>query len=120
MILLDSNVLIYLMNGQKPKLFDWISQHHTAVSVITRIEVLGFHKLSDQQKWLAEQLLNMSRQLTISDDVVQRAILLKQQRAIKLGDAMIAATALTYQIPLATYNSQDFIWTGVQLLEMPL
>lgn len=119
MILLDSNVLIYLMNGQKPKLYDWLSQYDTSVSVISRIEVLGFHKLSDQQKYLAEQLLSMSRTLSITDDVVQRAILLKQQRAIKLGGAMIAATALAYQIPLATFNDQDFTWTGVTLMEMP-
>lgn len=119
MILLDSNVLIYLMNGQKPSLFDWLSQFDTAVSVITRIEVLGFHKLTQQQKEIAGDLLNISHQLMISDDMIRRTILLKQQRPIKLGDALIAATALSYQMPLATYNSQDFVWTGVNLIEMP-
>lgn len=118
-ILLDSNVLIYMMNGQKPSLLNWVSQYDIAVSDVTRIEILGYHRLSDQQKYVGTKLIEMSTCLSINDQVVQQAIMLKQQRAIKLGDSLIAATALAYHLPLATYNVSDFLWTGVKLIELP-
>jgi len=97
-ILLDSNVLIYMMNGQKPSLLSWVSQYDIAVSDVTRIEILGYHRLSDQQKYVGTKLIEISTCLSINDQVVQQAIVLKQQRAIKLGDSLIAATALAYHL----------------------
>jgi predicted nucleic acid-binding protein len=38
------------------------------------------------------------------------AIELRQQRAMSLGDALIAATALNENIALATHNTKDFSW----------
>ena len=38
------------------------------------------------------------------------AVALRQQRAMSLGDALIAATALRGQLVLATHNIDDFSW----------
>jgi len=38
------------------------------------------------------------------------AIELRQQHAMALGDALIAATALNEKLTLATHNTQDFSW----------
>ena len=35
---------------------------------------------------------------------------LRQQRALSLGDALIAATAIYHGLPLATHNKRDFEW----------
>jgi predicted nucleic acid-binding protein len=40
--------------------------------------------------------------------VIQQAIKLRQQKKMKLGDAIIAATAEAYDIPLLTRNEDSF------------
>ena len=39
---------------------------------------------------------------------MQQTILLRQQRRVKLPDAIIAATALVHGLPLLTRNTADF------------
>jgi predicted nucleic acid-binding protein len=50
--------------------------------------------------------------------VVTTAIMLRQERKMALGDAVIAATALTHNLPLVTRNTQDFKHVaGLRLLD---
>lgn len=44
----------------------------------------------------------------MDDEVIELAIQLRQQKKMKLGDAIIAATAVAYNIPLVTRNEDDF------------
>jgi hypothetical protein len=44
----------------------------------------------------------------LDDEVVERAIALRQEKKMGLADALIAATALEYDLPLVTRNRDDF------------
>lgn len=74
------------------------------------VEVLGFHPLTNEQRQLFEAFFQCANVLPVSDQVIHEAIRLRQGRKMNLGDALIAGTALAYQIPLATHNVSDFDW----------
>ena len=48
--------------------------------------------------------------LPISQNVLDHAVKLRQIRKMTLGDALIAGTAIAYNVPLVTRNIQDFQW----------
>jgi predicted nucleic acid-binding protein len=55
--------------------------------------------------------------LDVDRPVIDRAVSLRQQRKMSIGDAIIAATALLQDMTLVTRNVSDFNWiTGLQLL----
>ena len=78
------------------------------VSVITKIEVLGFNDSSDSMM-LLNDFFNDAIVLNISDAVVDKAIELRKTHKIKLPDALIAATALVENCSIITRNVSDFI-----------
>jgi hypothetical protein len=84
--------------------------HHPEASIasITQIEALGFPGISPEEENAILDFIHSSPIYPLDDDVIQQAILLRQQKRMKLGDAIIAATAMTHGIPLVTRNEDDF------------
>ncbi|MBL0230861.1 MAG: type II toxin-antitoxin system VapC family toxin [Moraxellaceae bacterium] len=119
-MILDSNILIYAIQPNYEYLIDWILKELPSVSVISQIEVLGYHKLSQQQKKQFEVLFDNLTILSINTAISNRAIALKQQQKMSLGDSLIAATALEYNLPLITRNTQDFQWIGALSVINPI
>lgn len=109
-MIVDSNILIYAIQPNYEYLIDWILKELPSVSVISQIEVLDYHKLSPQQKVQFEVLFDNLTIIPINAAISHRAIALKQQQKMSLGDALIAATALEYNKSLVTRNIQDFQW----------
>ena len=109
-MLLDSNILIY---ASKPcplqdKAADFLCNPKACISAISYLEVLGYHKLSQDEKTAIELMLSRIEMLPISDQVIQLATTLRQQKSMSLGDAIIAATAIQYGKTIVTANTQDF------------
>jgi len=117
MLLLESNIFIYAILPEHKDLRQWMIKKTFAASEISLVEVLGYHRLSTDDARELEQLFNMATVLPMSRDIVDRAIALRRQRKMGLADAMIAATALDYDIQLVTRNVSDFDWIdGIKLL----
>lgn len=110
MLLLDSNIIIYASQPQHQKLRRMLAEDEVAVSVISKIEVLGFARLDPEDARFFRTLFDTVRVIELSSAIVERAIELRQQRRMSLGDAVIAATALIQPAKLITRNCDDFRW----------
>jgi predicted nucleic acid-binding protein len=78
------------------------------VSVIVKIEVLGFNDVTLKLKAM-EEFVSTATDLPLDEAVTRQTILLRRTyKKLKLGDAIIAATSLVYDLTLITNNSKDF------------
>ena len=116
--LLDTNILIYYFNGdfsaELKKVITTIIKHDFNVSVISKMEFLGFTQFTVKEKQQAEIFISYANILTLADKIVEETIQIKQTKKIKLPDAIIAATALHHNMELITNNSKDF--KGINLI----
>ena len=109
MKIIDSNLLIYSANENHRSLRLFLLEKDTFVSSISKIEVLGYNKLTTEDKQYFEALFRSIQQIPISDTIIDRAILLRQKHSLSVGDAIIAATALEHNAEIYTRNIKDFI-----------
>lgn len=107
-MLLDSNILIYAANESAPELESLVTSDDSAVASVTEIEVYGFPALKPEEKMALDVLFRRLAVHPLDSAVVDRAIELRQQSRMGLADAIIAATALVHDVPLATRNVDDF------------
>jgi predicted nucleic acid-binding protein len=109
-MILDSNILIYFVEPGYERLREYLEQQETELfaSLISKLEVLGYHQLTIVSRLDLERLLGNMSILPISNSVIDKAIQLRQQRRRSLGDAIIAATALLRNLPVLTNNVADF------------
>jgi predicted nucleic acid-binding protein len=118
MILLDSNIFIYLASGTLERHI--IANKDIAHASITKIESLGFPRIQANELLLLEALFSESYDLPLTNDIVERATKLRQARSMSLGDAIIAATALEHNYELWTANEEDFVQIEDLRLHNPL
>lgn len=108
MKLLDSNIIIAeaarIEEGEAPPFLE----EGFCFSIITRIEVLGFSRITDLEEEKMVALLGAGEELGLTAEIASAAIQLRQARRMSLGDAIIAATALEHGLPLVRRNSADF------------
>ena len=122
-LLFDSNVFIYQLNGALGHYGQSLLKQGLltggAFSVISKIEVLGYDQSTDALL-KSKRLFNALQQIELNAAIVDRTIALRQQRKIKIPDAIIAATALQLALPLVTHNTRDFQWISDLTLIDPL
>ena len=119
-MLLDSNIIIYAALPEYAALQSFIAKHAPAVSAISRVEVLGYHLLTQEARSEFEEFFAAATVLPLSDLVISKAIEIRQLRKLNLGDALIAGTALSHGLTLVTRNVQDFEWINGLVLFDPL
>lgn len=108
--LIDTNILIYALEGlfinnqDIKKIFD----ESFNISVITEIEFLGWQGFSEQSKLDAKNFISLANILPLTSEIKNLAIEIKQKYNLKLGDAIISATAISNGYSIVSRNSKDF------------
>jgi predicted nucleic acid-binding protein len=108
MILLDSNILIYSCQTDFTYLKPLVLNTKNGVSYISKLEVLGFPRLTDSEKQYFENVFKILTIMPINEAVIDKAIELRQQFKMKSNDSIIAATALLHDMEIYTRNVADF------------
>jgi len=109
--LLDTNILIYHAAGSQSTISfisDLIAQHSINISILTKIEFLGWDKHTSEGFAKCKALIEFANIYAIDDNIANKTIELKRKSRIKLADAVIAATAIIHNLKLATRNVDDF------------
>lgn len=109
-MILDSNIVVYAGQPEHAFLRDMMLDRSVSVSVITKVEVLGYHRLVPDERSFFESVFDALHQIPVTAPIIEKAIALRQQRKIGLADSLIAATALHQAMPLVARNTSDFTW----------
>ena len=101
-MILDSNLIIDAAKPEYPGIRRFVANAAPAVSVVTKIEVLGYHKLSETDRHYFEKFFAACQILPVTDSVAARAIELRQFRKMALGDALARSLHFAGQYRLTT------------------
>ena len=111
-ILIDTNIAIgYIGNRLNAKSMDVIANIFDAeyhISVINKIELLGYPNLHKNEEEKFNLLISHSILHPIDNKIIEETISIRKGHKIKLPDAIIAATCLVNGLDILTLNTKDF------------
>jgi predicted nucleic acid-binding protein len=109
--LIDTNAIIDYLGNKIPlngmQFMNSVIDAVPNISVITKIEVLGFNTTKSDYELLTS-FMDDANVIELSKEVADICIDLRKKTKIKLPDAIIASTALATNSVLITRNSVDF------------
>lgn len=103
--LIDTNILLYFLKGVdnvKP----FFDNHIIYFSFITELEVLSFSDLVESQRYAIKKYLSRHNIVGYSNEIRDLTIKIRIDRNLKLPDAIIAATALHYDLFIITADKK--------------
>ena len=110
--MIDSNVAIYYfglaLSEESEKFMDQILSGSYSISVINRIELLGFKGLHVNESEALNSFIINSNIFDLEEDIILKTIQIRTKYSIKIPDAIIAATCLVNNCSLITNNVKDF------------
>ncbi len=105
-LLLDTNIALYLMGGDQT-IAAILDEKEIYVSVISEMELLAYPGISNAETLKIKAFLKDCQIIELTNDIKESTINLRKQYGLKLPDAIVAACALHYNIPLIT-SDKDF------------
>lgn len=109
--LIDSNVIIDYLSAKLPeksmRFMDDIINDTPIISVITKIEVLGYNNPPETET-LLKDFIESCVIIPLSEAVIDSTIEIRKYNKIKTPDAIIIASAKSSNLSLITRNITDF------------
>ena len=106
----DTNLIIYSVKPEYGFIREWFEAAEPSASAVSYVEALGYWKIKPGEVRDLTEFFASTEVLPLDDAVLKQAVKLRQARSMGLGDALVAATALVHDLPLATHNTADFAW----------
>jgi predicted nucleic acid-binding protein len=110
--LIDTNVIYdYLMEFYPEKgmlKMDKVLAIEANISVVTKIEILSFQPSDEQFINRLSLFIEESNIYLLDEESINATIELRKKYRLKIGDAIIAATAQVHEFTVVTNNERDF------------
>ena len=113
--LVDTNILIALTSGRED-VVTLLDRKNIFISVISEIELLSWPNLTAKDVRLLETMLADFTVIELTRYVKNETIKLRRKHGVKLPDAMIAATSITNDLPLLTFDKGFKQLSGLNLI----
>lgn len=109
----DTNTAIYYLQQQFPPsaekfIDDSLNDAGLAISVITEIELLCWKTPTERDLEVLHDFIEDALVFELEQGIKLKTAEIRKAHKIKLPDAIIAASALTYDLTLLTRNVGDF------------
>lgn len=109
----DTNIAIYYLEESLPDraikiIVQCLNTGETAISVITELELLGYSGITEEEDSKIISFRDSIEVIELSQKVKEVTIKIRRRHRIKLPDAIIAATAIAYDLTLLSRNEKDF------------
>jgi hypothetical protein len=104
-ILLDTNIVLYLLNGDKT-LIPLLENKQLIVSFITELELLCYKGMSEKDQLLIKEFLSECIIIDINHLIKENTIALRRSYSLKLPDCIIIATSLYLNIPIISADEE--------------
>lgn len=109
----DTNIAIYYLQKQFPDAVEhivdtFLTESQLVISVISEIELLCWKNASDDDLKAINEFINDCVVIELEQSIKLKAVEIRKKYNIKLPDAVIAASAINYDLILVTRNERDF------------
>ncbi len=109
----DTNTAIYYLQQQFPPaaekfMDDLLKDEQPVISAITEIELLCWKTATEKDLEVLHNFINDALVIELEQPIKLKTADIRKNHTIKLPDAIIAATALVYDLTLLSRNKDDF------------
>ncbi len=109
----DTNTAIYYLQQQFPPraekfIDDLLIEEQPCISAITEIELLCWKTATEKDIEVLHNFIKDALIIELERPIKLKTADIRKQHRLKLPDAIIAATALVYDLALITRNTKDF------------
>jgi hypothetical protein len=115
-ILLDTNAFIYFFEGQSKITNLVVSTPEIYFSAISEIELLSANHLTQSEMDSIKAFLLLCHRVELTSEIIDQTIMIRRQYRFKIPDAVIAASALHFQMPLVSADTDFKKIAGLTLI----
>ncbi|MBQ5454035.1 MAG: type II toxin-antitoxin system VapC family toxin [Bacteroidales bacterium] len=94
----DTNTMLYI-TVNNPCIHPYVVKN-LGISVVTEMELLSYRNITESEVKLIKEMMMWCKEFQLSDNIKERAIILRRTYGTKLPDAIVAATAIECNVPL--------------------